>query len=167
MSLAALIAEALARAFLTTRVDIFETARVEVPGIGTGAAYAAGDQMGTLIRFDGLGRVPGGSGYIVKAIFYDPDDEGLPKTLHLFTGPVTLAGDNNAYSLDDAGLLRHIGDVEFSVYSDHVNGQTAVELPALEYTCAPNETALYGAVETDGADNLALIPSIRLWAERH
>ena len=169
MNLAAAIAQALARVFLTTRVDLYETDRVEVPGIVTGAAYAAGDQMGSLIRFDGLGRAPGGSGYIVKALYYDPDDEGKPKVLHLFTGPVTLAADNSAYALNDAGLLRHIGDIEFAVYSDAVKGQTSMELPALPYKCAPGETALYGAVETDGVDDIAAgaIPSIRLWAERH
>ena len=156
MTLALEIAHAISALHVKTAIDLIEV-EVEVPGVGAAAAYAAGDQMGTLLKFQNVARIEGGSGVIVSAIFIDRDDEGLGKTLHIFRRPVVLAIDNAAYTMpvEDTDVRSWRKDISFSIFTDHLNSQTSEASPLLYYKCGPGETSLYGALETEGADNIA------------
>lgn len=121
-----------------------------VPGIGTGAAYAANDQFGSLLLIPVPKR-----GAIVKAVFHDLDDEGLGKELWLFNSPrITLAADNAAFSLADEDNLGLVDVLTFAVFKDAVNNQLGITADTPLWYAAP-EGILWATVKTLGADNIA------------
>lgn len=78
---------------------------VQIPGIGTGSAYADGDAFGTLITWHNVLRAEKPSGTIVGALLFDLDDEGLQVDVPLFTQGITVTADNSAFAPSDADLL--------------------------------------------------------------
>lgn len=162
MSLADDIAQALKSVLLTTRIDI-EEPRIVVPGIVTGAAYAANDVFGAVFEIPNVARTPGGSFVMTTAMFYDLDDEGIAKTLHLFRAiPAIVPADNAAMALNDVDVRLIIpgSPVLFTTFTDYANNQTSTVSPTLYGRCNPNTTSIWGLLETEGADNISAIPEI-------
>ena len=134
------------------KVEVFSVIHggepLTVPGIVTGAAYAAGDAFGT--KF-GL-RAPK-EGVIATANFLDHDNEGLPKELWLLRADFTGTADNAAFALTDGDLSKVVGVIVFDTFraanANRVGGAT----PALYYK-APSGL-LYCQFVTRGADNIA------------
>lgn len=126
---------------VTTGGRLVTVGPITVPGTST-SAYAANDQVGTIIRFP----VPV-YGEIRALIFYDVSDQAGTYELWLFRGNPTLAADNAAFSLADAtGLLLVEGVVSIGTFYDAVNGQVARE-DALAIDYHAPEGILYGALK--------------------
>ena len=122
---------------------------MEVPGIGAAAAYATGDAMGTVFTL----RVPS-RGTIREVFFHDLDDEGLNKELWLFSGPITAAADNAAFSIADADNLITVAVFLFDAWRDAVNNQVGMTANTPVDYEAPTGL-LHCQVKTLGADNIA------------
>lgn len=146
---------------LQARISIAET---EIPGIGTGSPYAAGDAFGTKFEL----KVPE-KGIIQTVVFYDLDDEGLAKTLYLFSQDFTGTADNSALDISDTDLLLLVGHIQIAAadFADAGSGRVATVRvgPGLRYV-AP-EGRLWCQVQTQGADNIAAgsIPRLELRIE--
>jgi hypothetical protein len=154
--------------FVTSRADVV-TKRITVPGLTAAAAFAANDQFGGLFPIPDMARVRGGTFAITKVTFFDLDDEGLPKVLHLFSRQdMTLAGDNNAWALTDAGVVAYLGAVALNVFQDHGNNQTCTVNPALYCKCDDAATGIWGVFQTLGIDNIAAgsMPIVEIMALR-
>lgn len=135
----------------------------EIPGIGTGSAYAANDAMGTTFTLD----VPC-AGAIVKAFFYDLDDEGIGKELWLLAAPFTAAADNGAFSLDDPDILKVVGVLIFNNFRDAANNQISDSAQTPLWYKVPSGK-LYCQVKTLGADNIVAgsLPKVSLLIESY
>lgn len=146
-----------------TPVRPFTTGPVQVPGIGTGAAYATGDQFGQLFFFD----LPSETGTINAVTFYDKDDEGLPKELVFFREIVTLAADNAAFSIADydADAVIPGGWVSITAVDFLDMGASRVGVVRrLGLNFVLPGRRVYCAIKTGGADNIAAgsVPQIAL-----
>lgn len=163
MTLAAEIARALGFIPITIRDDV-ENPRVRVEGIVTGAAYAALETFGQPFEIPGVTTTPGGSFGIATAVFYDYDDEGLGKVLHLFRTRPVVAADNATWTLADSETAKWIGKITFTVFDDHTSGQVSMAQPALKLRCGPGRTSIWGCFQTQGTDNIAAgaIPEVEL-----
>lgn len=128
--------------------------QVDVPDIGTGAAYADKDQLGSLMEIGGIVRPEKRTGLLHTALYYDLDDEGLQVDFHLFRRKVTLAADNAAFSLADGDLLHWIGTLQFTAFFDFANGQGSQLANVGLALDLPTET-LYIAAQARGALNIA------------
>ena len=149
---------------VAVRGELYATGQIPIPGLTFADALDINDQFGSLMRFP----VPR-TGTIVKALYYDRDDEGLGKELWLFGGQnVTLAAHDGAFALDDQGLLLVVDILTFAVFKDAVNGQIGLTADVPCWYRAP-EGALWGAVKTLGADNIAALsePRIELLIEAY
>lgn len=150
--------EAPARA---TPSPLFDTGKLAIPGIGAASAYAAGDAFGDKFNF----TVPE-FGSIENAFFYDVDDEGIAKTLALFSEEFTATADNSALSISDSDLMNCLGHVEVEAADFRDFGASRIATlrlnPPLHYH-AP-QGRLYCQLQTQGADNIAAaaMPQVRL-----
>lgn len=134
---------------------------VMVPGIGTAAAYADGDALGTKFQFTNVFRAPKYSGVIVSALYYDLDDEGLGVDLHLFKADFTSGTDNSAFAPSDADLLNWVGTISFGT-SDFFNlgsNQVGQKL-ALGLGINGASSTLYCQAVARGALNIADVHNI-------
>lgn len=127
---------------------VFKTQRIEIPGIGTAAAYASGDAFGGKFLLD----VPP-MGIIASVVFLDLDDEGINKEVVLFDRDFTATADNSAFNVSDADLLNCIGVLSVDTWFDFGANRIGVGSPALGYS-APSGR-LYCQVVTRGIDNIA------------
>ena len=80
--------------------------RVQIPGIGTGSAYADGDAFGTLITWHNVFRPEKASGTIVGLFLHDLDDEGLQVDVPVFSQPFTVTADNDPFAPSDDDNLN-------------------------------------------------------------
>jgi len=127
----------------------FKTPLVAVPGVGTGAAYTAGDALGTLFTFD----VPR-SGIIHTAVYLDMDDEGIETDLVLFTGPFDYTADNAAFTVSDEDMHEFLSTITFATFKNFaVNQVSTAAAIGLAYV-AP-QRKLWAQVVTRGAPNIA------------
>ena len=129
-------------------VRVFKTDLMPIPGIGTGAAYAAADAFGTKFAFN----VPV-EGTIANIIFHDFDDEGLVKEFVLFNADFTGTADNSAFAVTDDDLRKCIGVVIVNDYKNYGVNQLGQGTPALTYVAPAGQ--LWCQVVTQGADNIA------------
>lgn len=130
------------------------TRLVQVPGIGTGAAYADGEAFGTLITWHNVFRSEKLSGTIVGAFLLDLDDEGIQIDIPLFVRSITATTDNNAFapSDDDLMALRAVVSISsFYNWSSNQFGQ-ASNLGVWINGESPN---LYSQLVVRGAANIA------------
>ena len=88
------------KAIRLQRNQVFSTPYMEVPGIGTGAVYAAGEAFGSKFHFNVPKR-----GVIQTVIMLDLDDEGIETELWLFRNDFTATADNSAFAITDLDLL--------------------------------------------------------------
>lgn len=137
----------------------FWTAPMQIPGIGTGAAYASLDAMGTIFALTGLPP----SGIIQSARWYDLDDEGIAKEIWCFNGTIAGTADNAAFAPTDAELLSLECVITIANFKDASTSQMGVEDGlGISYVC-PTGT-FWCQVKTLGADNIAAanIPMISI-----
>jgi hypothetical protein len=130
------------------------TRQVKVTGIGTGAAYAAGDTFGGLIRIPDVFRAEKRSGTIVGLLFHDFDDEGIGKTALFFRRAITGGTDNDAYAIADSDNLAFVGKIAITDFEDLANsyvGQNTSERIWVQ----GESTDLWCQFKTTGADNIA------------
>ena len=140
-------------------MPVARTAVFSPTGIGTGAAYADKDAMGTVA---GSIIVPT-QGTIETAKYFDLDDEGLQVDLWLFESAPADQTDNAAFSLTDAELQTVIDVISFASFSDAANGQFSIRR-ALG-TCYTSPTGLiYFQLQARGALNIAAsnLPAFQL-----
>lgn len=135
----------------------------EIPGIGTGSAYADGEAFGTAFTLHDLFRPGKNSGTIVGAYLQDIDDEGLQVDIPLFVRSIAGTTDNNAFAPSDVELQSCRGVVsitEFFNWSSNQFGQ-ATNLGIWIKAESPN---LYTQCVIRGAANIAAgaIPRIGL-----
>ena len=136
----------------------------EIPGIGTAAAYASGDALGTKFELAGVPK----SGRIIEARFHDLDNEGIDKELWVLDGNFTAQADNDAFALSDADNLQVIAVFVFSTWRPATNNQVGLTLNTPAAYFAPHGK-LFCQIKTLGVDNIAAgsIPRLSLVIERH
>ena len=110
------------------KIHIYSTGWMEIPGIGTGVAYAAADAFG------GKFPIPVPSkGIIQTAMMLDLDDEGIETELWLFGEDFTATADNDPFAVSDADLPKLevvIGIVNFAnVANNQVGINNGLNLP--------------------------------------
>jgi len=133
------------------------------------SAYTAGDVLsesdtasaGTDWDFDSVGKVNGGTGYIVRANAICETTNVTPRlTLFLFNTAPTCELDDNAANtaLLHADLAGYIGKIDFPAMEDLGTGDseslaspsTYGNLP-LAFNCASGDDAIYGVLVTRDA----------------
>ena len=131
-------------------------------------AYSAEDVLsetdtasaGTDWDFDAVGKVNGGTGYIVKAQAICETTAVTPRlTLYLFnTAPTSELDDNAANTaLLHADLANYIGKIDFPAMEDLGGDSESVASPStsgnlpLAFNCASADDALYGILVTRDA----------------
>ena len=135
-------------------------------GSGSTVAYSANDIVSSgspsqMLTFAGLGRVAGGTGLIHKArITTSASADVSTYGIHLFkysSASATIAADNSPYQyIYTAGSAGHVGKIVVGPMTTEALGSNAAEAIStigstafpLPYSCASNDTALYGILET-------------------
>lgn len=131
-------------------------------------AYTAKDVVGPAVTanlvFTNVGRVVGGTGYIVGARLMTTDTgvSTVKTRLHLYAEAPTAIADNAAFTLLYANRLKRIGFIDFPALDTEAAGSDAYnsilvpgqlspstkgQLP-LWFTCAAADRNLYGVLET-------------------
>lgn len=129
---------------------------VRVTGIGTGSAYTAGDAFGGVVKFPNCFRPEKCSGWIVGALYYDLDDEGLAKDVPLYSRAITATTDNDAYALADADNLYGRGFLRISDFFDGGSGQIGMaDKTTVPFYVVADGPDLWTQLRTLGADNVA------------
>ena len=129
----------------------YSTPLIKIPGIGAAVAYASGDAFGTMFELPAP-RI----GTIESLMFYDVDDEGLAKTLLLYTGRIEATTDNDPMAVNDSDIRLAIGHIQLEAadYEDFGTSRLGtVRKINLSYE-APDRK-VYGQWMTRGADNIA------------
>lgn len=127
---------------------------------------SASNGVGTDWDFDAVGKVNGGTGYIVKAQAICETTAVTPRlTLFLFNAAPTCELDDHAANtaLLHADLANYIGKIDFPAMEDLGTGDSeSVASPStygnlpLAFNCASADDALYGvAVTRDAFTNTA------------
>ena len=143
---------------------------IEIPGIGTDAAYAAGDCLGTLFEIE----VPT-SGVIYSASYYGLDDETLQVNFEIFKARIPSGTDNLAWSPADSSILNRLTRLAFFNFEDQINSQTSELLNIGKAYTAPRGKLWFQGVAQGALTIPALnIPRVQLqilsddpeWQER-
>lgn len=129
-----------------------------VPGTAA-AAYAAGDQFGTLITLTNSARSSGGGGFVTSVTFSDADALITALDIFFFHDTVTLAADNAAFSISDADVEKVLWVCRMTYFEplalNRINTQNVgISIP---YFCTG--TSLYAAVRIQTAYTLAATTS--------
>ncbi|MCR4340467.1 MAG: hypothetical protein NUW01_11370 [Gemmatimonadaceae bacterium] len=128
---------------------------VQVPGIGTGSAYAAGDAFGTLIEFPNVFRPEKRSGIVVGAFLIDLDNEGVSKDVPLFVASFTATADNSAFAPSANTLQGLRGFLSISSFSTFSANQVGQAVGTNVWIGDAPGTSLFTQLVTRGADNIA------------
>lgn len=83
-------------------------------GLSTGAAYTAGDQVGTEFTMTNCARTSGGSGYITGCVLYDKADVIGPYDVVIFDSATTPASDNAAATWTDTDVAKIVAIIPLS-----------------------------------------------------
>ena len=129
--------------------------KVSIPGIGTAAAYAAGDAFGTIFSFP----VPVNC-TINNVTLLDYDDEGIRKDLVIFKAPFVPTADNAAFAPSDADLASCLGVLSIDLQFNFANNQVGMTQNPISFVAPRGE--VWCQLVTQGADNIAAgaIPDI-------
>jgi hypothetical protein len=135
--------------------------RIQVQVSGTAAAaYAAGDQFGTIISLSNAVRLSGGTGTIVGVMLQSYSDTIGAVDVVFLDQSVTLAADNAAFAIADADIIDVIGVVSLAGAYDLGNNRIAQAFNlALPYHCS-GSTTLYAAIIIRSAFTLAASPDL-------
>ncbi len=136
---------------------------VEVPGVGTGSAYADGDAFGTMITWLDVFRAEKCSGTIVGAFLQDFDGEGIQIDIPIFTRTITATADNAAFApsdIDLAACRAVVSITEFYNWGSNQFGQAT----GLGLWVQGEGVNLYSQCVIHGAANIAsgAVPRIGL-----
>lgn len=128
------------------------TAAVPIPGIGTGTAYTLNDAFGRQFEITMPKR-----GKLIGARFFDPDYEGIGKTVHVFSRAITQTSDNSALSVSDTDQQHSIAEVVIPAANFHDLGASYVATGYLETPVSFSlpDGQCFVQVQTHGADNIA------------
>ena len=137
---------------------VVKTGFVTVPGIGTGAAYASGDALGTRFSFE----VPL-FGIIETAVLLDKDDEGIETDLVLFSDDFVDTADNSPFDVSDSDLQRFVSTITFGSFKNFASNQVSVAA-ALGIAYVTPSRRLWAQLVTRGTPNIAAanIPMVSL-----
>lgn len=123
---------------------------VDVPGVAN-AAYASGDQFGTIITITNAARASGGTGFINAVQYYDNDDVMGAIDIVIFDSTVTLAADNAVYAVSDADGRKTLAVLNMTYVTDlgaqRFGQLTGISVP---YICNGG-TSLFAAIITRSA----------------
>jgi hypothetical protein len=140
-----------------------------VCGSGSTVAYSINDIVSAgsptqMLTFAGMGRVNGGTGLIHKArIITSASADVSTYGIHLFrysSASATIAADNSPYQyLWTSGSAGHVGKIVVGPMATEALGSNAAEAITgigstgfpIAYSCASNDTALYGTLEIASA----------------
>jgi hypothetical protein len=126
--------------------------RIAVTSAGvTFTAYAAGDQVGNQFTFANAARVSGGSGTIIGVQVISALDNIGAFDIVFFDQSATLAGDNNAFSIDATNALKVVGLVQLAGAFDL--GATRIAQAfnlAIPFVCS-GSASLFGSLITRAA----------------
>lgn len=127
---------------------------LQVPGVGTGAIYAAGEAFGTVIKLAGVFRPEKGSGSLVGVVFHDLDDEGSQIDAVFFSQQVTTTADNAAFAILDEENLLCLGAVSITEFFNWGNNQVGV-LRNLSVPLVAEGPDIYVRLVTQGTPTIA------------
>ncbi len=122
-------------------------------------AYAAKDAVSNstsapdVLTFSKLARLPGGSGYIVKARLMTNQSTNTARfRLHLYHTTPTAINDNAAHTLLWANRANRIGYIDFAACATEGTGSDAAnsqnDTVRMPFVCASGSRAVYGLLET-------------------
>lgn len=131
-----------------------------IPGIGTGAAYVAGDAFGDVFTF-----VVPVTGFIHGIVFHDLSNLKIAKTLFLYDAPVTATADNAAYAPSGTALRQCVGVISIGAgdfYAANANAVAVKEGLNIRYEAPQGK--LWCQIRTEGADTVVAgaLPSVKL-----
>jgi len=129
------------------------------PTISSGAIYAAGDLVGTVMTFNSVALATGRSGQIVGSTIIDKGKQNAALQLWLFAVSPTLVNtDNGVFDITDANLVTAlpIGVIDFAA-TDYrstasnsiVNGAVLLDRAPLPFTTSGGAN-IFGALVTTG-----------------
>jgi hypothetical protein len=118
-------------------------------------AYAAGDEMGTVLTFTGFARGMVGSSKIAWGMATDKAGQSVDFKLHLFTAsPSTDSSDNGALDFADSSLVNYLCTVNFNVHEVFAdNAVHYAQNVGCDVSQSPGsgDIAIYGQLEAEGA----------------
>lgn len=114
---------------LLTSGELYDTGLVAIPGIGVAAAYADADAFGTIFTI-----VVPPVGSIAQVLMYDMDDEGVATDIVICDAPFTATADNSAFAVSDTDLLKVVGVISISTFTDLGGMRVGQAYPAHHYT---------------------------------
>lgn len=120
---------------------------INVPGYST-TAYAAGDQLGTLISITNAARVTGGTGWINAVLYHDDDAQIGAIDVVFYNDTVTLPADNAAFSTLSDADARKIVYVANITYVISFTAQRYGQLTGLSVPYFCTATTLYCSIIT-------------------
>lgn len=137
-------------AYVTEQVT--KSPLITIPGIGTGAAYAAADAFGTKFSITGIPV----EGTITNIFFIDKDDEGITKDLVLFDADFTGTADTAEFTVSDDDFAKLVGVIHIATFRNFKLNQIGQATPALFYkTNDKTPGRLWAQWVTRGTDNIA------------
>lgn len=110
--------------------------------------YAAGDQLGTILELTSVAAASAGGGSIASLrLVCDVSGVIGPVRAWFFSGSVTLAADNAAFSISDTDMAKFQGAVVIPAPASATNNAAATATNInLDYVC--DATSLFVALET-------------------
>jgi|SRR3990167_3481484 len=146
----------------TVRGAVYVTDKMVVPQIAAADALDAGDAMGGIFRFENVPEY----GIIRAARLWDPDDDTLSPTLHLFSQVFAATANDAALNISAADSLEAVDSIAFSTSVDLGGGKVHNETGLDIWYWAPDKT-LYCQMTTAATPNIAagVMPQVRLFIE--
>jgi len=132
-----------------------ELTRVDVtPTITSGTAYAAGDAVGGLMKFEDVVDGEGGHGEIRKVVITDKGAQNAAFDLVIFSGTFTPTANDAELDISDADLLNSLGviSVGSGTYVSFKDNSVATYVcnPPFPFVLGAGVTDLYTQAKTEG-----------------
>jgi len=117
-----------------TKVKVDRKSQDFVPTISSGAAYTAGDAVGSLLQVPAANGSEG-SGTIRQAVIMDQDGLNAAMDFFVFNASITATADNDAFAPSEDDLKKALGviSVAASDYADTGNGPVATKQVELDF----------------------------------
>ena len=127
------------------------TTAIPIPGIGAAVAYTLGDAYGRQFEVPLPER-----GKLIGARFFDPDYEGIGKTIHVFSKVITQTADNSALSVSDSDQQNSIAEIEIPAanFKDLAASYVATGYLDVPISFSLPSPKCYVQAQTHGADNI-------------
>jgi hypothetical protein len=147
------------RAAAPSYAALFESEQKTIPGITAADALDAGDTIGSVFSI----AVPE-AGWINCVRLYDPDDDTLALTLHVFRRPVAAAASDAALAVPAGDLMQAVCSIPLTSTTD-LGGGKITSVPGLNEAYTAPDGLLYFQCSTAGTPNIAAtaMPRVQLW----